>query len=64
MIKDLLRAGADKVSLNSAAVRRNLINRNPFGNQCIVVAIDAGGGKIHLILVGMFMYGVDGKILA
>ena len=43
-IKDLLRAGADKVSLNSAAVRNpNLINdaSDLFGNQCIVVAIDA-----------------------
>lgn len=43
-IKDLLRAGADKVSLNSAAVRTpNLINdaSDMFGNQCIVVAIDA-----------------------
>lgn len=43
-IKDLLRAGADKVSLNSAAVRNpNLINdaSDRFGNQCIVVAIDA-----------------------
>lgn len=43
-IKDLLRAGADKVSLNSAVVRNpNLINdaSDRFGNQCIVVAIDA-----------------------
>jgi imidazole glycerol-phosphate synthase subunit HisF len=43
-IKDLLRAGADKVSLNSAAVRNpNLINEasDRFGDQCIVVAIDA-----------------------
>jgi cyclase len=43
-IKDLLRAGADKVSINSAAVREpDLINRasDRFGNQCIVVAIDA-----------------------
>jgi imidazole glycerol-phosphate synthase subunit HisF len=43
-IKTLLRAGADKVSLNSAAVRNpNLINEasDRFGNQCIVVAIDA-----------------------
>ncbi|MDY7006868.1 MAG: imidazole glycerol phosphate synthase subunit HisF [Cyanobacteriota bacterium] len=43
-IKDLLRAGADKVSINSAAVRNpDLINRasERFGNQCIVVAIDA-----------------------
>lgn len=43
-IKQLLRAGADKVSINSAAVRDpDLINRasDRFGNQCIVVAIDA-----------------------
>ena len=43
-IKYLLRAGADKVSINSAAVRDpSLINRasDRFGNQCIVVAIDA-----------------------
>lgn len=43
-IKNLLRAGADKVSINSAAVRDpDLINRaaDRFGNQCIVVAIDA-----------------------
>jgi imidazole glycerol-phosphate synthase subunit HisF len=43
-IKELLRAGADKVSINSAAVRDpDLIDRasDRFGNQCIVVAIDA-----------------------
>ncbi|WP_439648884.1 imidazole glycerol phosphate synthase subunit HisF [Leptolyngbya ohadii] len=43
-IKKLLRAGADKISLNSAAVRDpDLINRasDRFGNQCIVIAIDA-----------------------
>ena len=43
-IKQLLRAGADKISLNSAAVRNpNFINEasQRFGNQCIVVAIDA-----------------------
>jgi cyclase len=43
-IKNLLRAGADKVSINSSAVRDpSLINRasDRFGNQCIVVAIDA-----------------------
>ncbi|MEY2978168.1 MAG: imidazole glycerol phosphate synthase subunit HisF [Prochlorotrichaceae cyanobacterium] len=44
MIKSLLRAGADKISLNSAAVRNpDLVNRasDRFGNQCIVIAIDA-----------------------
>ena len=43
-INDLLRAGADKVSLNSSAVRNpELISKSSrkFGRQCIVVAIDA-----------------------
>lgn len=43
-IKKLLRAGADKISINSAAVRQpGLINQasDRFGTQCIVVAIDA-----------------------
>lgn len=43
-IKNLLRAGADKVSINSTAVRNpDFINQasDRFGNQCIVVAIDA-----------------------
>ncbi|WP_338431736.1 imidazole glycerol phosphate synthase subunit HisF [Synechococcus elongatus] len=43
-IRQLLRAGADKVSINSAAVRDpDLIRRasDRFGSQCIVVAIDA-----------------------
>ncbi len=42
-IRDILRVGADKISINSAAVRdRNLISRGAdmFGSQCIVVAID------------------------
>lgn len=43
-IKKILRAGADKVSLNSAAVRnKQLIKEGAFyfGNQCIVLAVDA-----------------------
>ena len=42
--KEILRAGADKVSINSAAVRdKELVARaaDKFGNQCVVVAIDA-----------------------
>ena len=42
-IRSLLRAGADKVSLNSAAVRHpELITEGAeaFGSQCIVVAMD------------------------
>ncbi|MEK7017469.1 imidazole glycerol phosphate synthase subunit HisF [Bacillus sp. FSL R9-9410] len=41
---NLLRAGADKVSINSAAVRNpKLIQEGAehFGSQCIVIAIDA-----------------------
>ena len=53
-IKALLRAGADKVSINSAAVANKLFVKEAaekFGDQCIVVAIDAkkvarsGGGS-------------------
>jgi len=43
-INDLLRAGADKVSLNSSAVNNpNIIAQSAekFGRQCIVIAIDA-----------------------
>ncbi len=52
-IKTLLRSGADKVSINSAAVsNREFVKEGAekFGEQCIVVAIDAkrvsrGGGS-------------------
>ena len=43
-IRAMLNAGADKVSLNTAAVKEpDLVSRASakFGNQCIVVAIDA-----------------------
>ena len=43
-IRELLRAGADKVSINTAAVfDRDFVRRaaEKFGEQCIVVAIDA-----------------------
>ena len=43
-VRDLLLAGADKVSINTAAVRdRDFVRRasQKFGAQCIVVAIDA-----------------------
>ncbi|MCH2489001.1 MAG: imidazole glycerol phosphate synthase subunit HisF [Flavobacteriales bacterium] len=52
----LLQNGADKVSVNSSAVKNpNLINElaKKFGSQCIVVAIDAkqidGLWKVHLV---------------
>jgi len=51
----LLQCGADKVSINSSAVKRpELINElsNKFGSQCVVVAIDAkqieGEWFVHL----------------
>lgn len=43
-IRTILRAGADKISLNTAAVKNPEVIRqgaNAFGNQCIVAAIDA-----------------------
>ncbi len=43
-IRNLLNAGADKVSINSAAVKNPEFVRDAaekFGSQCIVVAIDA-----------------------
>ena len=49
-IRELLKAGADKVSINTAAVARPELVREAaerFGTQCIVVAVDAkrsGGG--------------------
>jgi len=52
----LLKNGADKVSINSAAVKNPiLIDKlsEQFGSQCIVVAIDAkqidGQWKVHLV---------------
>ncbi|MFD0836248.1 imidazole glycerol phosphate synthase subunit HisF [Mariniflexile aquimaris] len=51
----LLKCGADKVSINSSAVKRpELVNElaDKFGSQCVVVAIDAkeidGAWKVHL----------------
>src|SRR5579871_5517304 len=43
-IRALLQSGADKVSINTAAVNRRAFVKeaaDKFGNQCIVVAIDA-----------------------
>jgi len=55
-VQVLLKNGADKISINSSAVRRpDLINElsQAFGSQCIVVAIDAkqinGQWLVHLV---------------
>lgn len=54
-VNALLKCGADKVSINSSAVKRpDLINElsDKFGSQCVVVAIDAkqvdGEWLVHL----------------
>lgn len=42
--RDILRAGADKISINSSAVKNpDLVNAaaEKYGSQCVVVAIDA-----------------------
>ncbi len=57
-IRKLLLAGADKVSINTAAVTRPEFVREAaekFGSQCIVVAIDAksvGPGKFEIFTHG------------
>jgi len=43
-IQSLLKAGADKVSINSAAINEpDIVKKSSeyFGNQCIVIAVDA-----------------------
>ncbi len=49
-IRAILNAGADKVSINTAAVENpELIRKaaNKFGSQCIVLAIDAKGFQVY-----------------
>jgi len=56
--RDLLRAGADKISVNSAAVKDpTLIARaaERFGSQCVVLAIDARknpDGSFEVVIAG------------
>ena len=63
---DLLRAGADKISINSAAIRDpELVARaaDRFGCQCVVVAIDTktmpDGARLVVIIGGRIDSGVD-----
>ncbi len=66
-IRNILNAGADKISMNSAAIKDpSLINQGAerFGNQCIVVAIDAkrvdwGSGFEVYIHGGRLKTGID-----
>lgn len=46
----LLRAGADKVAVNTAALRRPVLIGElaaALGSQAVVLAIDASGGEVH-----------------
>jgi len=65
-IRKILSAGADKVSVNSAAVRNPALiteGAMKFGSQCIVVAIDArgkaGGGWEVYVNGGRVPTGLD-----
>lgn len=55
---ELLRAGADKISVNSAAIRdRELISRaaDKFGSQCVVLAVDGkrrDDGSFEVVING------------
>ncbi len=56
--RDILRAGADKISVNSAAVHNPELVKtaaDKFGSQCVVVAIDARraeDGTFHVVING------------
>ncbi len=64
-VKAMLRAGADKVSLNTAAVRDpDLLSRcaERFGTQCMVIAIDArrsNGSWEVIVEAGRTPTGID-----
>jgi len=65
-VRHLLRAGADKVAINTAAVRSPELLReatDAFGSQCIVIAIDArahpDGGWEVVIEGGRTPVGLD-----
>lgn len=56
-MKRMLQAGADKISLNSAAIQRPALiqeGAEKFGSQCVVVAIDAKrtGNSWHVFVKG------------
>ncbi len=60
--KDILRAGADKISVNSAAVKNpSLVDgaAEKFGSQCVVVAID--GRKTGKTASGFEVYVAGGR---
>src|SRR5215813_5585769 len=66
-IRSVLRAGADKVSLNTAAVSRPVLlseGAETFGSQCIVVAIDARRRNPADPRAGWVVYTHGGRVSA
>lgn len=60
----VLRAGADKISLNTAAVERpDLISEGAetFGSQCVVVAIDARRRSVNDVTQGWEVFTHGGR---
>src|SRR5919108_1177335 len=58
-IRAILRAGADKVSVNTAAIKQPELIRagaETFGSQCIVVAIDARRRRANDASAGWEVY--------
>ena len=63
-IRLLLKCGADKVSINTAAVENPRLVKEAaeeFGSQCIVVAIDARGQKAERMRIGVWGYRGNGE---
>jgi cyclase len=63
-IRAILRSGADKVTLNTAAIENpNLINEcaETFGSQCIVIAIDARRRNAEKPAAGWEVYTHGGR---
>jgi len=63
-VRAVLRAGADKVSLNTAAVKRPELVRacaETFGSQCVVVAIDARRRDVRDERAGWEVYTHGGR---
>ena len=63
-VDQLLRAGADKVSINTSAIARPELLRElaaRFGSQCIVLSVDARRAQgHHAVLVGQVLNTVTG----
>jgi cyclase len=73
LAKEIIKAGADKIAVNSAAVKRpGLINElaRELGSQCVVVAVDTKAilnsefGILNLVYVGGGRYETDKETIS